>query len=364
MRVPLNDSRRELDDEVLAALESVARSGWYIEGEQCRGFVSEFAAYCGVAHCIGTGNGTDALELALRAVGCGPGDEVAMVANAGMYAAAAAVATGATPVYADVDATRLLMDPASLAETISPSTRAAVVTHLYGGMAPMREITSIVKDVGIALIEDCAQAHGAVIDGRKAGSWGTAAAFSFYPTKNLGALGDAGAVVTDDDELAGRVEALAHYGWSDKYFAKVPEGRNSRLDEMQAAVLRRKLPGLDARNARRREILGRYADAATGTPLRFVHAGDSTSVAHLAVAVHPDRDALADRMRARGVSTSIHYPLLDTQQLALADHPGASKRLPVSEEAVTRIITLPCFPQMTDDEVSYVCECIATCEVD
>jgi len=259
MRVPFNDTRREVDGEILAALAEVAERGIYIEGEECSQFVTDFAAYCGVGHCIGVGNGTDALEIALRAVGCGPGDEVVTVANAGMYAASACVLTGATPVFSDVDAERLLMDPASLESALSPKTRAVVVTHLYGAMAPMRELSRIAAEAGVALVEDCAQGHGAVLDGRRAGSWGTVAAFSFYPTKNLGGLGDGGAVVTSDEALASRVDSLAHYGWTERYRAVVPRGRNSRLDEIQAAVLRRKLPKLDARNARRRHILDRYA---------------------------------------------------------------------------------------------------------
>ena len=268
--VPLNDLERHnrpLLEELEAAVRAALGSGWYILGPRVWEFEAAFAAYCGAGECIGVGNGTDALELALRALGAGPGDVVAAAANAGGYGTAAILATGAEPLYVDVDPATMLMDARALRAAVTPRTRAVLVTHLYGHMADMPALLEAAA--GVPVIEDCAQAHGARLEGRHAGTWGAAGCFSFYPTKNLGALGDGGAVVTSGGELAARLRALRQYGWTAKYTAAVPGGRNSRLDELQAAVLLAKLPRLDAWNRRRGEIAAAYGAMLAGLDLEL-----------------------------------------------------------------------------------------------
>jgi aminotransferase EvaB len=358
MRVPFNDPVRQiagLGGAVEAAVARVVESGWFITGPEGSALETEFAGYCGVDHCMGVGNGTDALEIALRAVGCGPGDEVVTVANAGMYTTCATVVVGATPVFADIDGDTLLVSPEAAIAAIGPATKAVVVTHLYGLLADTDEIVTATHEAGALVVEDCAQAHGARRAGRTAGTFGDIAAFSFYPTKNLGALGDAGAVVTGNADLAARVRSLRQYGWEAKYRATIPGGRNSRLDELQAAVLRAKLPHLDTWNARRRAIVARYREAAAGTPLLMSHAPAEDFVAHLAVGKHPDRDAFRGRMADAGVDTAVHFPVPDHLQPALDGVAWRSGSLGATEAAADSVVSLPCFPEMTDDEVEYVC---------
>ena len=263
--IPVADCRRQyelLAERIDEAVAGVLRSGFYLAGPQTRAFEEEFAAYCGVRHVVGVGNGTDALEIALRAIGCGPGDEVVTVANAGMYATAATILVGAVPVFADIEEKNLLISARSVARVLSDRTRAVVATHLYGQLCDVAALRRVLGDRRVMILEDCAQAHGARREEGRAGSLGDLAAFSFYPTKNLGALGDAGAVATNRDELADRIRQLSQYGWSERFHADVPAGRNSRLDEIHAAVLRVKLTRLDSWNRLRREIVGSYIDAA------------------------------------------------------------------------------------------------------
>ena len=266
--IALNDLARHhapLRSELDAAMARVQDRGWYILGPEVEAFEREFAAYCGTGECVAVGNGTDALELSLRALAIGPGDEVVTAANAGMYATTAIRAAGAVPAYVEIDESTLLMDPAALAAGLGARTRAVIVTHLYGRLADVDALVRIARERGVALIEDCAQAHGARAGGGMAGTHGALGCFSFYPTKNLGALGDAGAVVTGDRELAAKLRALRTYGWGAKYHCTMEGGMNSRMDELQAAVLRVKLPRLDGWNRRRRDIAARYA-ARSGTP--------------------------------------------------------------------------------------------------
>ncbi|HYO83980.1 MAG TPA: DegT/DnrJ/EryC1/StrS family aminotransferase, partial [Bryobacteraceae bacterium] len=307
-------------------------------------FESEFAAWCGARQCVGTGNGTDALELALRAVGVTAGSRVATVANAGMYSTAAILACGATPVFVDVDPDTLNVTP----ELLSPlSADAVVVTHLYGRMAPVEAICKAVSPIPV--IEDCAQSHGAVLNGKRAGTWGVAGCFSFYPTKNLGACGDGGAVVTSSPELAQRVRVLRQYGWTARYRAEVPGGRNSRLDELQAAVLRLKLPLLTGWNQRRRDLAA----------LMGIDRGRSESdVVHLLVIQHAERDRLRDFLRQRGIASDVHYPVPDYRQPAVTAVIGETLPLPQTERACAAVLTLPCFPEMTDEEAMRVREAV------
>ena len=361
MKVPLSDPLREyhlLRDEFDAAYRRVMESGYYIMGREHDQFETELAAYCGVPHCIAVASGTDALELALKATGCGPGSEVITVANAGAYTTLSAIEVGATPVFADIDAETLTISPSSVAAALSDRTRAVVVTHLYGKLADVEGVRAAVGP-DVAIVEDCAQAHGAARGGRRAGSFGDVATFSFYPTKNLGAFGDGGALVTNRDDIAASLRLLRQYGWNRRYHVSVTGGRNSRLDELQAAFLRIKLAALDRMNERRRAVAARCRDAAAGTAIDVVHAPGEDFVAHLLIARHPDRAAVMARLGERGVATSIHYPVADHEQQALAGVQWRTPGLPNTEAAQREIFTLPCFAGMRDDEVDYVCEALA-----
>ena len=336
------------------AIARVSARGWYILGPEVQAFEEAFAIYGGVAGCSAVANGTDALELALRALGVTAGDEVVTVANAGGYSAAAILAIGAHPVYVDIQPEMMTMDPDLLPATFSPRTKAVVVTHLYGRMADMRGVLKHAAAAGVPVLEDCAQAHGAVQHGRRAGAWGHAGAFSFYPTKNLGALGDGGAVVSNDPAVIARVRQLRQYGWGRKYEYELRGGRNSRLDELQAAILLGKLPLLDGWNARRREIAARYRTQIRHPLVLCPPAADDNFVAHLFVLRTPQREALRRHLAAAGVPTDIHYPIPDHHQTAWRDlHPSVA--LPETDRASREILTLPCFPEMDESEVELVC---------
>ena len=328
-----------VEHAVRAALERVIASRHYVLGSEVDAFEREFAAFCGTRRCVGVANGTDALELALRALGIARGSRVATVANAGYYACTAIDAIGALPVFVDVDDS-LTMSPAALARVIA-DVDAIVVTHLYGRLAAIETIVELAAHHAKPVVEDCAQAHGAARGGWRAGSFGTLGCFSIYPTKNLGALGDAGAIVTSDDALAEGVLALRQYGWTTKYEVSRRGGRNSRLDELQAAVLRAKLPHLDAWNAERRTIAARYRAALDdGSLLLPADAGDA-DVAHLFVVRHKDRAALRNALDAAGIGSGVHYPIPDHRQRVRArDEPA----LPMTEAACAEVLTLPCFP--------------------
>ena len=363
MTVPLNDLLRGFNnhrEELLAALTRVAQSGWYVHGPEHEAFQREFADFVGVGHCVGVASGTDALELAIRAVGEGCDGTVLTAANAGGYTSTAARCAGRRVTYADVDPTHLCLSPGSVEaalDTALEGVAICVVTHLYGRMAPIEQIVQLCHDRGVAVIEDCAQSVGAQRGGRRAGSFGDAATFSFYPTKNLGALGDGGAVLTSDPELAASLLRLRQYGWTSKYSIGVDGGRNSRLDEMQAAVLRSRLPYVPGWSERRRDIVRRYAAAAAGTRLSMLPVAGEDHVAHLAVGLTADRDEVVAILAAAGVRTDVHYPIPDHLQPAFAQE-LAHVSLPVTEETAGRLISLPCFPELTDDEIEEVCDAL------
>ena len=317
-------------------------------------FEAAFAGYVGVSHAVGVGNGTDAIELALRALDVAPGRHVITAANAGMYSTTAIRRLGALPVYADVDDATMNLDPAALDRAATPATAAVIVTHLYGRLADVERIGAWCEERGLPLVEDCAQAHGARRGGRIAGAFGALGCFSFYPTKNLGALGDAGAVVTSDDALAARLRALRQYGWRAKYDASVPGGVNSRLDEMQAAVLSLRLATLDALNARRRAIARRYASGVRHPEIVLAPPGGEDHVAHLVVLRTKSRASLQRHLAACGIATDVHYPIPDHLQSAYEGPSRAS--LPVTERLAREVLTLPCFPELTDVEVDAVIE--------
>lgn len=346
-----------LTDALHAAACRVIDSGWYALGPEVEQFEHAFAHYCGVAHAVGVANGTDAIELALRAVGVQAGDDVVTVANAGFYSSTAILAIGAMPVYADILPDTLLLDPTALRQCLTARTRAVVVTHLFGQLADMPALIDIARAHGAAVVEDCAQAHGAERHGQRAGSFGDAAAFSFFPTKNLGALGDGGAVVTTREDIATRLRALRQYGWSTKYTVEHTGAGNSRLDELQAALLSVKLPHLDSWNRRRREIACRYSTRIHHPQVAVPRIDNKDHVAHLYVIRTPHRASLQQHLRANGIASDIHYPVLDYRQPALAGRYDGVV-LPVSEACVQDILTLPCYPELRTEEVDAIAECI------
>jgi dTDP-4-amino-4,6-dideoxygalactose transaminase len=338
--------------EIDAAIARVLDSGRYILGTEVETFEREFADFVGVSHAIAVANGTEALWLSLKAIGVGPGDEVITVSLTATATVAAIVETGARPVFVDICPDDLTMDPAQVAKAITPHTRAIIPVHLYGQAVRIEEICS--GDVPV--LEDCAQAHGARCDGKAVGAWGDLGAFSFYPTKNLGALGDAGAVVTEAAALADRLRSLREYGWQDR-FISLEHGWNSRLDELQAAILRVRLRHLLADNGRRVAIAGAYTAALRGTaivpPVSF---SNRTCVFHQYVVRHPRRDWLRARLAAAGIATGIHYPLPVHQQPAYRQRCA----LPVTEQAASEILSLPLWPELSDNEVQHICDTLAS----
>jgi len=340
-----------------AAITAVLDSGRFVLGPAVADFEASFAQYCGVAHAIGVGNGSDALELALLALGVGAGSTVVTVANAGGYASTAIRACGSVPVYVDVDPHTLLVDGGALSMALRKRPAAVIVTHLYGQMAPITRIVAECAALGVRVIEDCAQAHGAARGGRRAGSFGDVGCFSFYPTKNLGALGDGGAVVTNDAQLASRLRALRQYGWTRKYVNELAHGRNSRLDELQAALLRVKLPGLDDDNQRRREIVRRY-DARIRHPELWplLGRGGGDDVGHLYVLRCARREALRAHLAALGIDSEVHYPQPDHWQPAW--RAALPPSLPATEAAAAEVLSLPCHPALGDEEVVRVIDAV------
>ena len=318
---PLHDL---IAPEINEAIRRVADSGWYILGPEVEAFESEFAAYHGVKHAVGVASGTDAIELALRAGGIGPGDEVITVSHTAMATATAIECAGATPVLVDIDRRSFGIDPGAARAAINPRTRALVAVHLYGGPAQLDALRALADEKGLLLLEDCAQAHGAEYRGRKVGTVGHLGAFSFYPTKNMGAYGDGGAVITDDDGLADRLRKLRNYGQTTRYTHQ-SRGTNSRLDEMQAAVLRVKLRRLDGHNARRRQIAALYDSHlhSVNTPGA---APEAQHVYHLYVIRDAQRDQLMADLKAGGIGTLIHYPIpIHLQDSHRDPRPGAGR---------------------------------------
>jgi dTDP-4-amino-4,6-dideoxygalactose transaminase len=357
--VPFNDLGRATsnDEEILAAVVRVARSGWYLLGAETAAFEHELADYLGVRHAVCVGSGTDALEIALLALGCARGQEILTSANAGAYATIAARRQGLKVRFADVDHGELLVTPQTIERSLTDRTKVVVVTHLYGKMAQVSAIRDLCHARGVRLLEDCAQAAGARAAGCLAGGIGDAGAFSFYPTKNLGALGDGGAVVTSDDDVARRARSLRQYGWGAKYTVQEDGGGNSRLDEIQAAVLRVRLGRLDDGNRRRREIVKHYAEALSSTSVELVHDDGEDYVAHLAVVRSRRRGKLAEQLGALGISTAIHYPVPDHRQAVIGDE---KVNLPVTEAAAEEVLSLPCFPELTPEEVNAVCSALSS----
>ena len=358
MTIPVNSLQRHIQPlaaRLAEASKRVIDSGHFVLGPHVQHFEQAFADYCGATHAIGVGNGTDALELCLRALDVGTGDRVAVVANAAMYGTTAVLACGGVPVFVDIDPATHTMCPQALDTVLRAGpVKAVIVTHLYGRLAAMDALLPLCRSRGIPVVEDCAQAHGAQDpDGTRAGAFGDIASFSFYPTKNLGALGDGGAVVTSNPALAERTRQLRQYGWSAKYTNTLAGGRNTRLDELQAALLLEMLPELDGWNARRRAIANRYSAGIRTPSLALPPTCGLEHVAHLYVVRSEARDAARARLAELQVQTDVHYPTPDYRQPSLQGKADASP-LPQTEAAARSVMTLPCFPELTDAEVDAV----------
>ncbi len=333
------------------AIERVIARGWFILGPELEAFEAEFAAASGARYAVGVGTGTDAIALALRAAGVKPGDEVITAPLSAAFSALAIQMAGATPVFADIDGDRLTLDPAATEAAITSRTTAIVPVHLYGQPADMPAFDAIARRHNLALIEDACQAHGATSEGRAVGTFGIAGAFSFYPTKNLGALGDGGAMVTNDETLAARLKRLRNGGQTDRYH-HVEFGVNSRLDEMQAAILRARLPWLKGWTARRRALASRYRHALAGAPVVVPPERDPGHVYHLFPVRTPRRDDLQAYLASRGVGTLVHYPIAIPRQPAF--RAVASPPCPAAERAAAEVCSLPLHPLLADEDADFV----------
>lgn len=356
--IPINSLQRHIEpfkSHLAKCAAEVIASGNYVMGPNVRAFEEAFADYNGVSHAVGVANGTEALELALRALGASDESLVAVVANAAMYGTTAVLACGATPVFIDVDPSTYTMDPIGLERALKEGQNIGfvIVTHLYGQLAKMPELMRICRQHGVKIIEDCAQAHGAVLNGKRAGSFGDVAAFSFYPTKNLGALGDGGMIITNSLPISEKIRQLRQYGWTEKYTNSVEGGRNSRLDEIQARMLLEMLPYLDEWNDRRRAVANRYSAEISNpliqTPQRF----GADYVGHLYVIRTAAREQLRAHLANAGIQTDVHYPVPDYRQPCLHGR-FAQFRLATTETLANSILTLPCFPELRDDEIDRV----------
>ncbi len=357
--IPFLDLKRLNDPHQTAiqlAAERVLQSGWYILGPAVTAFEQAFAHYCGTRHCIGVANGLDALTLVLRAWAFPPGSEVIVPANAYIASVLSITQAGLVPVFVEPDPRTYLLDPARIEAAITARTRAILPVHLYGRCCEMTAISPIAERHNLRVLEDAAQAHGALLDGRRAGNLGHAAGWSFYPTKNLGALGDAGAITTNDDDLAHRLRALRNYGSVQKY-ENDHVGFNSRLDELQAAILLAKLPGLTAENARRCTLARQYLTGITNPDLMLPPSDrPDQDVWHLFVVRHPRRDDFRAWLHQRGIGTEVHYPIPPHGQRAYPQFAHLS--LPISEQLHREVVSLPLNPTLTDENVRYIIDTI------
>jgi dTDP-4-amino-4,6-dideoxygalactose transaminase len=358
-RIPFLSLTPRSDDgaaEVRAAIDRVVASGWFVLGPECEAFEAEFARASQAAYAVGTGNGTDAIALVLRALGIGPGDEVVTTPLSAAYTALAVMMVGARPVFADVDPARLTLDPDAAARAITARTRAILPVHLYGQAADMDRLARVAARHGLPIVEDCCQAHLATANGRAVGTIGVAGAFSFYPTKNLGALGDGGAVVTNDRALAERIRRLRNGGQTDRYH-HVEAGVNSRLDELQAAILRARLPRLAAWTAARRRLARVYRERLAGVAaVQAVPEQDAGHVYHLFVVRSAVRARLQAALAADGIETLIHYPVAISRQPALSRMDPAP--CPIAEAACGDVLSLPLHAGMSEQDAAMVASAV------
>jgi len=347
MRLVPGDDRPAID----AAIRRVVDRGWYVLGPEVEAFERSFAAACGAAHAIGVGTGTDAIAIILRGLGIGPGDEVITTPVSAAYTALACVMVGARPVFADVDPRRLTIDPGAIEAAVTPRTAAILPVHLYGQPADMHAITAVARARGLALVEDCCQAHLATCDGRPVGSFGVAAAYSFYPTKNLGALGDGGAITTNDAALAAKMQRIRNGGQTDRYHHG-EMGVNSRLDDMQAAILSARLPLLAGWTAARRAHAATYRQLLAGAGIEVPPEYDAGHVYHLFPVLASRRDELQAALRADGIETLIHYPVPIPRQPALqAQSPAIC---PEADRVCAHILSLPMYPGIAEEDLQTV----------
>ena len=353
--------KAEIDDAVHRALSS----GWYILGNELRAFEAEFAAWLGVPAVVGCGNGTDAIALALRGLDIGPGCTVVTVSHTAVATVAAIEMAGATPLLIDIDPVHYTMDPEALRQVLEmpppglPPIKAVIPVHLYGQPADLDRIAPLCEAHGLRLIEDCAQAHGARLHNNRVGTFGDAATFSFYPTKNMGALGDGGAVAVQDADLAARIAALRQYGWR-KHYISDEVGVNSRLDEVQAAILRVKLLHLDKQNARRQAIAAAYTAALPPSLPAPARRPGASHVFHLYVTRTSSRDAIQADLRGMGIGTGIHYPVPVHRQPAYQGRLRLWDGCRETEKAAAEVLSLPLYPELTDEQVEAVCSALSS----
>jgi len=346
--------------EIEAAIAGVLEKGRYILGEETAAFEREFADYVRVHFGIGVGSGTEALHLALRACGVGPGDQVITVPHTAVGTVAAIELCGAMPVLVDIDPRSFTLDATKLPAAITRRTKAIVPVHLYGQSADLEPILALARSSNIRVVEDCAQSHGATYRGKRTGAWGDMACFSFYPTKNLGAIGDGGLVATDDPQLAENARLLREYGWRERYVSSIA-GWNTRLDELQAAVLRAKLPTLDADNARRRHLAEMYDELLTPSPVTLpVEMPYGQHVYHLYVVRSTRRDELRAFLKEHGIGSLVHYPVPIHLQPAYRGRLGDVGSFPEAERAAREVLSLPMFPELTEEQVRQVAEAVHT----
>lgn len=356
--VSFKPMEKELDSDLRAAFERVYTASWYIEGKEDEAFEKAFAKFCHTQYCVGAGNGLDALMLALKALGVGKGDEVIVPSNTYIATALAVTYVGAAPVFVEPDIRTYDIDPTRIEEKITSKTKAVMPVHLYGQPCDMGPIMAIAKKHSLFVVEDCAQAHGAAYRGQVTGSFGDAAGFSFYPGKNLGALGDAGAVVTNSKEIADKARALGNYG-SDYKYHHIYQGNNSRLDEMQAAFLSAKLPHLDRMNEERRRIAKCYLEGITNPEIILPFVPDyAVPVWHVFAVRTKKRDKLAAYLADKGISTNKHYPIPMHMQDCYKELNIPQGALPIAEEISATELSLPMFYGMTDEQTAFVIDCI------
>jgi len=349
---------KELDHELRGAFDRVFTRSWYIEGEEDKAFEQAFAEYCGVKYAVGTGNGLDALMLALKSLGIGEGDEVIVPSNTFIATVLAVTYVGATPVFVEPDISTFNIDPSRIEDKITAKTKAIMPVHLYGQACDMDPVMEIAKKHSLYVVEDCAQAHGATYKGRKIGTFGDVAGFSFYPGKNLGALGDAGAVITNDKEIAEKVRALGNYG-SDYKYHHIYKGNNSRLDELQAAFLAAKLPMLDKVNEERRRIAALYSAGIKNEKVILpVVREDCVPVWHIYAVRCAERDALEKHLADLEIKTNKHYPIPIHLQECYSDLGLGKGCLPIAEEISATELSLPLYYGMTDEQIQYVIDSV------
>lgn len=361
MKIPYLDLKRihePIREKLDEIYQDVMEREWFIQGTWCNRFEQEFASYCGAMYCIGVGNGLDAIRLILQAMDIGEGDEVIVPANTFIATVLAVNYVGAVPVFVDADERTYNIALNKVEEKITSKTKAIIAVHLYGHVVDMRPLQALRQKYGIGLIEDAAQAHGGMFAGKKVGTWSDAAAFSFYPGKNLGALGDGGAVVTDHTELADRIRALSNYGSREKY-VHIYKGCNSRLDELQAGFLSAKLPFLNGWNEQRRQIASKYYSQIVNNSIRLPEwQGGDDHVFHIFPILCENRENLVKYLENCGIGTNVHYPTPIYKQGAYREWKGLSGAYPVTEKICAQEVSLPLYPGLRDEEVDYIIRCL------